>query len=342
MILLERILDHLKKNGQMTIDEYLNMCLHDKDNGYYHSQNVLGKNGDFITAPEMTQIFGELIATFIMDQWHQAGEGNPIHLIECGPGRGVLMQDMLRTFKKFPSFYDNLRISMVECSSVLRMIQKTCFDTDIDICWYNDLEDVPCFNGYTFIVANEFFDALPIKQFVNKDGCLTERLITLNDQNHIRFNMNDDKNLIEDCPAYEDVISAMNRHLEMTEGGILIVDYGDFEKNRYGDTLQAIKNHHYASIFDTPGETDISHQVNFRKLSHLLSSRLNQSVIYTQGEFLQLLGIEKRMQTLLTQATPAQKMQVLSACARLISPQHMGTIFKVLFASTHDSTFCQF
>lgn len=165
--------------GKIAIDDYLHICLYDDEFGYYKKQVAIGgKTGDFITAPEISQLFGDILALFIITQWQQhASSQIPVHIVELGPGKGTLMQDMCRIFKKIPSFFNVLQIHLVDINPLLKEQQKNTLNGYNFIHWYDNIKHIPVLNGFTFILANEFFDALPIKQYIRKQGVLSERFI---------------------------------------------------------------------------------------------------------------------------------------------------------------------
>lgn len=338
MSLEQRIRDKIERKGYISIDEYLDFCLYDPLEGYYNNGDVIGRNGDFITSPEISQIFGELIGLFLIAQWSYACTLKHLQIIEYGPGRGTLANDILRTIKYIP-FMDNVFITyhMIEKSTVLRAKQKQVLADCKNVFWHNSLKDVPQSDAYQFIIANEFFDALPIKQFtVGNDRC-EERFVIIDPvTKKLSFTHVQKENIYEDCYSYKPFINDINEFLSKTIGSAIIIDYGDLQENRLGDTLQGIQDHRYMSIFEKPGTVDISHHVNFKLLSELFSSSFYQEPIETQGTFLQKIGIEMRMTQLLKHATDQQKMDIMTACTRLISPQHMGNLFKVLFVRNYD------
>lgn len=328
--LQKRIFEHIQQNGPITVDHYLNMALYDPQDGYYFKEGIIGRNGDFITSPEITQIFGELIAIFIIDQWSSINSNYDLHIIECGPGRGTLIYDILNTLKQYNAVYERTYIHLIEISPSLQELQQKKLQDYKNIQWYTSLDDVPKCSGYSFILANEFFDALPIKQY-NRDQN-QERMVHIDNQNNLAFSTPDINNIHEVCPAYQIVMNNIKQRLQNAPGAVLIIDYGDESTNRTTSTLQAVRDHKIAHLFDTPGTIDISHQVNFNALRLLVESSMVCYPLLTQGEFLQQLGIDLRLQQLLLGATAKQRMQLLSACARLVSPQHMGEIFKVFYA----------
>ena len=339
MPLKEKILKKIKKNNGIGLDEYLKICLYDQKHGYYFSQNVIGRDGDFITAPEISQIFGELIGLFIINEWIITNKKKPLQIIEFGPGKGTLASDIIRTINAIP-FLQNIPYEyyLVEISPFLKKEQEKTLENSKYYSWIKGLHDIKDNDGFHFIIANEFFDALPIKQHIkNSHQKKVERKVIYDEKTqNFMFDIKDDQKVYEYCPMYKEMCDNISNFLAQKTGAMLAIDYGDFQENRTGSTIQGMKNHHYAPIFDNLGSTDISHQVDFYTLSKFLSKNFHVSPIETQEGFLQKIGIEKRMNQLLQYASSEQKMNIISACTRLISPQHMGQLFKVLFAKNYD------
>lgn len=332
--LQQRIFEHIKKNGSITVEQYISMTLYDPKDGYYFKEGIIGRDGDFITSPEITQVFGELLAIFIIDQWSSVDSNYDLHIIECGPGRGTLTYDILNTLKQYQAVFERTHVHLVEISPSLKKMQLEKLAEYTNIQWHTSLEDVPQSDGYTFILANEFFDALPIKQYCTAKDSKQERTIHIDDKDKLYFSAPDNNNIHEVCPTYKTVMDNINLRLNNAPGSLLIIDYGDEEQDRTISTLQAVRDHKIAHIFDEPGEVDISHQVNFSTLRDLVDPSILCYPLLTQGEFLKQLGIDLRLQQLLPGASAEQRMQLLSACARLTSPQHMGEIFKVFYATS--------
>lgn len=335
--LQKRIFEHIKKNGPIAVDQYLSMALYDHQDGYYFKDGIIGRDGDFITSPEITQIFGELIAIFIIDQWSSVDSNYPLHIIECGPGLGTLTLDILNTLKQYEAVFQRTHIHLLEISPSLTAIQQEKLAQYHNVTWYTSLDDIPQCPGYTFILANEFFDALPIKQYYVDQDTKQERMVHINAQDKLSFTNPDNRNIHEVCPTYKTIMNNINLRLQNGPGSVLIIDYGDEVQDRNISTLQAVRNHKIAHVFDEPGDVDISHQVNFITLRDLVDPSILCYPLLTQGEFLTQLGIDLRLQQLLPGASAAQRMQLLSACARLTSSQHMGEIFKVFYATSRCS-----
>ncbi|AHA27419.1 class I SAM-dependent methyltransferase [Candidatus Liberibacter americanus] len=349
--LTEKIVNLIKINGPITVDRYFLLCLSDHEFGYYNTCNPFGSSGDFITAPEISQIFGEMLAIFLISSWEKHGSPNSVRLIEMGPGRGTMMLDIIRVIRKLkPYFFSALSIHFVENSKRLRFIQKQKLSSFIDkISWHFDLNDVP--NGFTFIIANEFFDSLPIKQFIIRKDGIRERAIDIDsnqclvfseidleiEDNFISFCDYDYGSIFEVSPFRDDAMRSVSNRLVLEGGTALIIDYGHLQSG-IGDTMQAIKDHKYDHPLMNPGMADLSSHVDFQRLSSVAKlHKLYINGCTTQRKFLEGLGIWQRMLSFMSNS--AQSTDVLDSVLRLMGKNHdrksMGELFKVL-AISHE------
>lgn len=321
------IFQEIQRTGPITVKRFMELALYHPLYGYYKSQTVIGKKGDYITAPELTQAFGELLALWMIDLWQRLGAPPLVQIVELGPGKGGMMQDILRMACKFPLFFKRLSVYLLEVSPVLKSYQKNHLK-DYPVYWVDNLSEVPG-ERITFFFANEFFDALPIQQHVKFENEWQARLIG---EKGGRLHYLQTGEIKESCEDYSVYMKEINTRLLNNKGGALIIDYGDFIENdeRMGDTLQALSCHRYADILKYPGEQDLTHHVNFRSLiSFLDQKRLNLSLT-EQGDFLQALGLELWIEKLCKGGDSGTIMNLKAAAARLISPQEMGKLFKVL------------
>ncbi|MCX7338492.1 MAG: SAM-dependent methyltransferase [Alphaproteobacteria bacterium] len=326
MILESLIRREIHEQGPMPVSRFMELALYHPEHGYYSTRPVLGHDGDFITSPEMTQVFGELIALWCIDLWKQLGEPIPVQVIELGPGRGTMMMDMLRVFKQFPQFYGALTVSLVEASPHLKAQQQQALADHPLVNWFTMLSNVPNV-GTHFIVANEFFDALPIQQFCLSDQHWVERRIGLATRNLVFMGSDP---IRENCPAYQPIMTEITQRLAQNQGGALIIDYGDYTKgDRFGDTLQAVHQNRRAEVLTSIGNNDLSHHVNFAALIKLIDPPLVHQ-FSTQGEFLRGLGLKQRTEFLCQRSDPKTAYQLRTAAARLTSQSQMGNLFKVL------------
>jgi SAM-dependent MidA family methyltransferase len=330
----------IETEGPITVSKYMQLCLAHPRHGYYVTRDPLGQKGDFTTAPEVSQMFGELIGAWAATVWRQMGSPKQVNLIELGPGRGTLMVDALRAAKAAGDFRSALSIHLVEISPVLRERQKLTLAGEAPIYWHDAIEEIP--DGPAIVLANEFVDALPIHQFVkDHDGWHLRVVGLVNDRLDFivvpipmpeAFNADTsdapDGTILELRDERLTVLLA--ERIVRHGGAALIIDYGHRTLS-FGDTLQAVRNHDYADPFSDPGEADLTTQVSFAELSRW--ARLQGAAIQgpiTQGEFLRRLGIDARAARLKTSATPQQIADIDAALARLTAPDQMGELFKVL------------
>lgn len=327
----------IRANGPITVADYMQLCLSHPRHGYYRSGTAIGASGDFVTAPEISQIFGELIGFFVVNLWQQLRQPPSFTLLELGPGRGVLMDDALRAAGRAPGFLDALHLQLFESSGDLRAEQQTRLGKYMPY-WAPEIDAVG--DEPLFVIANEFFDALPIRQFVRKDDGWHERLVGLR-EDRLAFGLSpptdtdfgdaDDGAVREVAPVSAGVIGRLAQKVARQGGAILAIDYG-YEGPKLRETLQAVRAHAYADPLDGPGETDISAHVDFSVLRKATTDcGLKTKPLVTQGDFLRRLGAMERANALAS-ANPSQAEGVHAGLQRLIDPKQMGTLFKVFCA----------
>lgn len=332
MNLFEIIKERIAKNGPITIAEYMQLALSHPEFGYYMRKDPLGAQGDFTTSPEISQIFGELVGLWIARQWDVLGKPKAA-LVEFGPGRGTLMADALRATKKIPGFHEAVSVHLVETSPTLKQKQWNALaGKHASIEWHDSIDTLP--KKPWLVIANEFFDALPIRQFIEKNGAHEERRI---DYKEGRFVFTSSNGVIsEQCDGACDIIKTLSAHFARHAGAALIIDYGYSEGGK-GDTLQAVKHHAYHEILQNPGEADITAHVDFaalKKAAHNADAKTYGPV--PQGQFLMRIGAGQRLQKLVAAANEEQSAALLSGLERLASPDQMGDLFKVLaITSSH-------
>ncbi len=326
----------IEENGPISIAHFMELCLTHPKLGYYTGRDPLGREGDFITAPETSQMFGELIGLFMADYWLGLGSPKPFHFIELGPGRGTLMADALRAIKIIPGMAESIHVHFLEVSPALMAKQKKAVP---EATWHETLDDIPF--GCSFIIANEFFDCLPIRQFVMTDSGWAERMVGLEGEGLV-FTLSEKNlpsnlpmtaeigNIFEVCPQAGYWMDAIASKL-MTSGGMgLIIDYG-YSAQGFGDTFQAIQKHEYADVLQNPGACDLTAHINFHDLkTRGQNAELDVYGPVFQGEFLQTIGLEHRASQLLKSANRPQEKEILAAVKRLVDEGEMGTLFKVL------------
>jgi len=327
--LKEQLAQRIRDNGPLSVADYMAACVEH----YYASRDPFGSQGDFTTSPEISQIFGELLGAWVADCWQRLGEPRCV-LVELGPGRGTLMKDLLRATQNVKGFHDATDILLVEMSPVLRALQKkTLKKSHPRIRWQQNVEKLPALP--LLLIANEFFDALPIHQHLRENNQWQERKVALHG-NALRF-IPPGKVLGESSPASLNVAARIASHITTHSGAALIIDYG-YTGGSQGDTLQALQAHKKANPLAHPGEADLTAHVDFDALLHTARGRGAQSWnAVDQGTFLRRLGAELRATALCKKASPEQQNIILSSLERLIAPHQMGSLFKAIaFTSFMD------
>lgn len=335
------IADKIKQDGPISISEYMGLCLGHPEFGYYMTRDPFGADGDFTTAPEISQMFGEMIGAWCLQVWHDMGEPKSFNLIEMGPGRGTFMQDILRICGRKNDFLDACDIYLIETSPHLREVQKTRLSEYI-IKWAYDFNDIKI-NTPSIIVSNELLDALPVHQFVRHQNHWHERAIGLNEQDDLIIvetspsfdprlmideSLAQNGDIVELCPAAQHLIKDIADKIAEFGGAALFIDYG-YTHSAPGDSIQAMKAHKFVDITHDPGECDITAHVNFERLLNVAKqSNVKCEDLVTQGEFLRNLGIELRADMLKKQ-NPEKSDEIISALNRMIGESDMGNLFKV-------------
>ena len=333
----ETIVAMIREDGPMPLDRYMALCLGHPAYGYYMSRDPFGPEGDFITAPEISQIFGELIGIWCAAAFQALGAPAKFHLIELGPGRGTLMSDILRAGRVMPGFRDGARIHLVETSPTLRKLQAAKLGENVT--WHDSLATLPA--GPSIIVANEFFDALPIRQFESHNGQWMERRVGLGADDRLviglaaqHLDRPPDGDILESAPLRDDVARELGVRLASGPGAALIIDYGHAVSTP-GDTLQAVRRHKFCSILDRPGEADLTSHVDFESLGTALRQGGAQTHgPVTQRQFLLNMGLEARSALLGQKARLAERNVIGRAVERLAGENQMGNLFKVLAATS--------
>lgn len=333
----------IAQTGPITIADYMAECLQHPQHGYYTTRDPLGAAGDFITAPEISQMFGEMIGLALAQAWMDQGAPAGFALAELGPGRGTLMADILRATRQVPGFTAAANLHLVETSPVLRALQAKALP---DAVWHDSVESLP--KAPLFLIANEFFDALPIRQFQRHDAGWQERVVGIGaDQSlvlgrtpaaplaFLADRLSDTKpgDIVEHCPALSGIITKVSAQIADHGGAALIIDYGDWQSQ--GDTLQALAGGAYADPFAQPGQADLTAHVDFAAIAaHAPPARVSR--VTPQGVFLERLGITERARALAAGLRGAARDSHIGAHRRLTHPGEMGQLFKVI-ALTPDS-----
>ena len=350
---MNKIINILKKQKSIPLDQFIDIALYDKKFGYYMKRNPFGKRGDFITSPLISNLFGEMIAIWCVAFWEHIGKPRKILLVELGPGDGSLCKDLLKTFKQFKNFYNSLEINLLEISDKLKTIQKAKINNK-KVKWIKKIKEINC--GPIIFLGNEFFDALPIKQIYKKEKIFFEKYITLStDNKKIRFlykkvnnslikrmqNLNSISfnNTIEYPIEALKFLDAIAKKINKFDGGLLTLDYGNTTKKNQ-NTLQSVKKHRYTNLFLKPGHSDITSHINFKLFCEILKkNNLNVKKIVTQNEFLKKIGILERANILSEKMTFKAKANMFYRLKKLLDYREMGSLFKVLFAQKKGGKF---
>jgi NADH dehydrogenase [ubiquinone] 1 alpha subcomplex assembly factor 7 len=340
--------------GPISLERFMALASMHPKYGYYRSQTPIGRGGDFITAPEIHQMFGELIGLWAAEVWQAMGEPSTLRLIELGPGRGTLMADVLRAARVVAGFRSALDVHLVEMSEVLTETQRrTLAPFARAVTWHESIEDLPA--GPAIIIANEFFDALPVRHYVRTTAGWNERLVGLDEEGRLAFGLAPAPDsamsaalgvaqpgaILEIGLAAQRAMGRLVAHVVQETGALLVIDYG-YRSKRAGETLQAVKNHAYVDPLMTPGETDLTAHVDFAALGRAaLASGADVHGPVAQGVFLARLGIFQRAAALRRAASPEQAAAIDAALARLAEPgptsghgASMAELFQVLCATS--------
>jgi NADH dehydrogenase [ubiquinone] 1 alpha subcomplex assembly factor 7 len=340
----------IEARGPISVSRYMALCLAHPEYGYYTTRDPFGVGGDFVTAPEISQMFGELIGIWCAEVWRLMGSPTRVALVEVGPGRGTLMKDALRAAKILPGFLNAVELHLVETSPVLQERQREALHGVVSsIAWHGETNTLP--NAPTITIGNEFVDALPIDQFEKKNGRWHERKIGLGADGGLCFGLDPvalpefEKRLPQrlvlapngavferrELSPVSEIVSRIGKH----GGAALFIDYGHSESG-FGDTLQAVRGHDYAEPLEAPGEADLTSQVDFEALAALAGSTCAIGAV-TQHSFLTQLGIEARTGILQQNAKPELRDEIGIALTRLIGPAPgMGELFKALAFAHRD------
>ena len=329
--------DLISTRGPIPISDYMAECLFHPVHGYYTAHDPFGAAGDFVTAPEISQMFGELLGLCLAQSWLDQGAPASFTLAELGPGRGTLMADVLRATARVPGFIEAAQIHLVEASPSLRQHQKEALPNHAPV-WHDTANTLP--RQPLFLVANEFFDALPIRQFQRSDSGWRERQVGFRDGGFTlglapasplaalshRLEDTSEGDIVELCPAAPSIIEAIGQRIADHGGAALVIDYGDWRS--LGDTWQALRRHERSNPLKNPGESDLTAHVDFEVLAR--AAPCAHTRLTPQGVFLERLGIAQRAQTLAAGLDGPRLSAHIAAHRRLTHPSEMGTLFKVL------------
>lgn len=346
--LRERITELIAATGPISVSDYMALCLFDPEHGYYTIREPFGAAGDFVTAPEISQMFGELIGIWVRAAWDGVGRPMPLTFAEIGPGRGTLMKDMLRTLGKLdPALVSQAHFALIENSPRLTGIQKqTLAQSAARISWHKSLDTLP--EAPLIIHGNELFDAIPMRQYVRSAGRWRERSIGLDSEGNLAFMAGagapdpsllppdaadaPDGAIVELAPARVAMMDAIAGRIAAHGGAGLFIDYGHLAPG-VGDTLQAVRRHRHEPVLDSPGEADLTSHVDFAALAAEARRHGLEAHLMTQGDFLLGMGLLERAGRLGAQADETVRERLRGEVERLAGPQAMGELFKVLAIS---------
>ena len=342
----------ISNNKHISFDKFVDIALYHKKTGYYMKKNPFGKDGDFITAPNISILFSEMLAIWCIAFWEHLGCPKKINIIELGAGNGEMMYQMIKVFERFDKFRESSNYFILEKSQFLKKIQKKKLNSH-KITWLNSINKLK--NGPNIFLANEFFDALPIKQFIKKNNKWYEKGIKKNNINKFEFvnvitniknlekkieiNLSKNQKIIEFSPLTYDYLNIISKKINTFQGGLLIVDYG-YLKKKMRDSLQSIYKHKFNNILDNFSKSDITYNLNFFLLKKIVK-KLNLKVagLTSQRNFLTRLGILDRAEILAKNLQFSKKADIYYRIKRLIDRNFMGELFKVMFVTGKNIKF---
>ena len=351
-MIADRLRDRIRQTGPVSIAAFMTEALFDPSEGFYATKDPIGAGADFITAPEISQMFGELMGLWAAQSWIDMGRPSPFQLVELGPGRGTMMADALRAARTVPGFMDAARVVLIEASAALKAVQaRTLGPAGAQISWIDRLEAVP--PGPAIVLGNEFLDCLPVRQAIRHRGEWCERMIGLDEDGDSfvfvmgpslgadsalvpeRLREAAENSLVELRPGDRQLADTLAARFADHPGRALLVDYGP-ATSETGDTLQAIRAHTKVPPLEAPGTADLTARVDFESLlSAARSAGLTGHGPVEQGEFLLGLGIEARAAAL-CQAAPDKRPAIARQLWRLTDPEQMGRLFKLVCLDSRD------
>ena len=341
-----------KNSSSIPLDQFIDLSLYNKQFGYYMKKNPFGIKGDFITAPNISRLFSEMIAIWVISFWQSLGSPKKFNLIELGAGNGEMMKILIESFRKFPIFFKSCNFIIHEKSSNLIKIQKKkLINTEIE--WVSKINKIK--KKPSIFIANEFFDAIAIRQFIKKNNFWFERCVRLNNANKaffadikfdikkiekkINFKISKNQNFIEYSEDGLNYLENISRIIKKNKGALLLIDYG-FTKEKMKNTLQAVSNHKFANILENIGNVDITHNINFdlfkRYINKLGGLKIN---LTTQKKFLLKMGIKQRAEIISKNQNFLKKTDIFFRLNRLINDSQMGSLFKVMLIKNKNNKF---
>jgi len=342
----------INKSTRLPLDKFIELALYDKNSGYYIKKNPFGKEGDFITAPNITRLFSEIIAIWVVTFWESIGSPKKFNLLELGAGNGEMMKIITETLKKFSECFNACNFMIHEKSNLLIKQQKKNLISE-KILWIKDIKKIKSYP--TLYLANEFFDALPIKQYFKKKEGWVERFVELknpekvefidertnikNLEQILKFKISKNQNIIEYSPETFEYLKTICGIIEKNDGGILIIDYG-YLNSKMSETLQAVKNHKFPNVLEDIGDSDITYNINFNLYKKFIDQFDNlNSIITNQKKFLISMGILQRAELISKNIPFSKKTDLFYRIRRLIDKKQMGELFKVMLIKNKKNKF---
>ena len=342
----------LEKNRNLSLDKFIDLSLYNKNFGYYMKKNPFGREGDFITAPNVSRLFSEIIAIWIVSFWKSLGCPKKFILVELGAGNGEMMKILIESFQNFPEFLKSCDFVIHEKSPSLKKIQKKKLNK-FKITWLskiNKIKKKPC-----IFIANEFFDSLAIKQLKKKGNKWFEKFVNFDNtgrssffdkkieitkiEKKLNFKISNNQNFIEYSELGFNYLNDISQIIKKYTGGLLLIDYG-YDDKKMKNTLQGVSNHKFANILKNIGNTDITHNINFNLFKNFLEKKGGlKSNLTTQGNFLTQMGIKQRAEIISKNLKFSKKADIFYRLERLIGQKQMGSIFKVMLVKNRNNKF---
>ena len=343
------------KKANLPLDQFIDCSLYDKNSGYYMKKNPFGEKGDFITAPNISRLFSEMIAIWVVSFWQNLGSPKKFNIVELGAGNGEMMKILIDSFKNFPDFFKSCNFFIYEKSTQLITLQKKNIKHK-KILWLKNLKKFEKIKSKpTIFLANEFFDAIPIKQFIKKKGQWFEKYVDLTNLRKVKFiekkfdmkkfekkinyKISRNQNIVEYSPETFKYLKDICKIIQKNNGCILIIDYG-YLNEKMQDTLQAITNHKYSNVLENIGKSDITHNINFNLFGKFTKKFKNlKSIVSNQKKFLTNMGIIQRAEIITKNQSFSQKANMFYRVKRLIDEKQMGNLFKVMLITNKSNKF---
>ena len=342
----------INRESSLPLDKFIEFALYDKDKGYYMKKNPFGKEGDFITAPNITRLFSEIIAIWVITFWKSIGSPKKFNLLELGAGNGEMMKVIIATLKNFPECANNCNFQIHEKSIFLTNKQQQNLKFD-DVTWVDDINKAN--SNPTIFLANEFFDALPIKQFFRKKKDWFERFVDLKEiskakfkehitdikkiEKNLKFEISKNQDIIEYSPLSFKYLKDICNIIKKNDGGILVIDYG-YLNSKMHETLQAVNNHKYSNVLEDIGDSDITYNINFNLFEKFVVQFNDlDSIISNQKKFLTSMGIVQRAEIVSENISFSKKSDLFYRIRRLIDEKQMGELFKVMLIKKKKNNF---